>query len=661
MVSKSQAKERIKKLREVINHHRYQYHVLDRQEISEDALDSLKKELFDLEQEYPDLITPDSPTQRVGGKSLESFTKVPHPKRMNSLNDAFSEEDVTKWIERLGNIGIKNIPEFYCDLKMDGLAVELKYLEGVFVQGSTRGDGMVGEDITQNLKTIEAIPLRLEDKPPKEVYIRGEVFLSKKEFERINKEQKMKEGKIYANPRNIAAGSLRQLDPKITADRKLNFYAYDIVGGEFKTKKEEFEVLKKWGVRPNPYGQIVKTKKEIDEFRSKWEKERGKLDYEIDGIVVSINDNRLFDNAGVVGKAPRGGVAYKFPPKEAETVVEDIIVQVGRTGTLTPIASLRPVNIGGVNVSRATLHNLDEIKRLRVMIGDTVIVGRAGDVIPDVKKVLTELRTGKEKGFKMPKNCPVCGQPVEQVPGQVAFKCVNTDCPAIKREQIYHFISRRAFDMVGIGPKLIDRLMDAGLIQDAADLYYLSKEDLLNLERFAEVSAAKATKSIQSRKSVSLSRYIYALGISNVGEETALVLAKRLRTLDKIREASLEDLQNIEDIGPIVAESIFSWFQKPYHKKILQKLEKAGVKPQTEKGAGDKLAGKTFVLTGTLESMGRDEAKERIRNLGGDISSSVSKETDYVVAGSEPGSKYEKAEELGVKILEEKEFLMMID
>src|SRR3989338_7092919 len=371
MVSKSQAKERIKKLREVINHHRYQYHVLDRQEISEDALDSLKKELFDLEQEYPDLITPDSPTQRVGGKSLESFTKVPHPKRMNSLNDAFSEEDVTKWIERLGNIGIKNIPEFYCDLKMDGLAVELKYLEGVFVQGSTRGDGMVGEDITQNLKTIEAIPLRLEDKPPKEVYIRGEVFLSKKEFERINKEQKMKEGKIYANPRNIAAGSLRQLDPKIAADRKLNFYAYDIVGGEFKTKKKEFEVLKKWGVRPNPYGQIVKTKKEIDEFRSKWEKERGKLDYEIDGIVVSINDNRLFDNAGVVGKAPRGGVAYKFPPKEAETVVEDIIVQVGRTGTLTPIASLRPVNIGGVNVSRATLHNLDEIKRLRVMIGDT--------------------------------------------------------------------------------------------------------------------------------------------------------------------------------------------------------------------------------------------------------------------------------------------------
>ena len=665
-MNKPDVKKRVEKLRKVINHHRHLYHVLDKQEISEEALDSLKKELFDLEQQFPDLVTPDSPTQRVGGKPLEKFQKVAHKSRMYSLNDAFSEDDIKAWIKRLENVGIKNINEFYCDLKMDGLAVELKYENGVFVQGSTRGDGLVGEDITQNLKTIEAIPLHLEAKLPSkipwEVYIRGEVFLTRKEFERINKEQKNKGGKIYANPRNIAAGSLRQLDPKITASRKLNFYAYDVVGSGFETKSEEYETLRKWGIGTNPHGKIVKSAKEINELRNKWEKEREKLNYEIDGIVISINSNRIFDNAGVVGKAPRGGMAYKFSPKEAETVIEDIIVQVGRTGTLTPVAKLRPVSIGGTTVSRATLHNLDEIKRLGVKIGDTVIVGRAGDVIPDVKKVMTEMRTGKEREFKMPKKCPVCGQPVRQAQGEVAFKCTNRDCPAIRREQIYHFVSRRAFDMVGVGPKLIDQLMDSGLIQDAADLYSLTKEDLLNLERFAEVSANKTVKSIHSRKKVPLARFIYALGIDHVGEETAVVLAKRFKTLNKIKEASLEELQGIEDVGPIVAQSIFDWFQKSYHKKLLQKLDKAGVKAESEKGTGpNKLAGKTFVLTGTLESIGRDEAKDKIRDLGGDVSSSVSKETDYVVAGAEPGSKYERAKKLGVKILDEKEFLKMLE
>src|SRR3989344_4973175 len=661
----NEAKKRIEKLRKVVNYHRYLYHVLDKQEISEEAVDSLKKELFDLEQQFPDLVTPDSPTQRVGGKALKGFKKVTHYKRMYSLNDAFSEEDISKWLERLENMGINKIPEFYCDLKMDGLAVELKYVDGIFTQGSTRGDGLVGEDITQNLKTIEAIPLHLEASPlsklPKEVYIRGEVYLSKKEFERINKEQKKKGGKIYANPRNISAGSLRQLDPQITASRKLKFYAYDIVSSDIKTKSEEYETLKKWGVGVNPHGKVVKSQKELNSFWNKWGKEREKLDYEIDGIVVSINSNRLFDNAGIVGKAPRGGIAYKFSPKEAETIVENIIVQVGRTGVLTPIAKLRPVQIGGVTVSRATLHNLDEIKRLGVKVGDTVIVGRAGDVIPDVKKVLIEMRTGKEKGFKMPKKCPVCHESVRQAQDQVAFKCINKDCPAIRREQIYHFVSRRAFDMVGIGPKLIDQLMDSGLIQDAADLYSLTEKDLLNLDRFAEVSASKAVKSIHSRKNIPLARFIYALGIDHVGEETAVVLAKRLKTLGKIKEAGLEDLQNIEDVGPVVAKSIYEWFQKPYHKKLLQKFEKAGVKVQDEKTTGsNKLAGKTFVLTGTLESMGRDEAKDKIRDLGGDVSLSVSKETNFVVAGAEPGSKYKKAKKLDIKVVDEKEFLNML-
>lgn len=666
-MNKQEAKKRIAKLREAIDRHRYQYHVLDKQEISDEALDSLKKELFDLEEAFPDLVTPDSPTQRVGGKPLKVFSKVTHPQRMYSLNDAFSEEDISKWLERLAKVGLKGIREFYCDLKMDGLAVELKYVDGVFVQGSTRGDGLIGEDITANLRTIETIPLKFEmskyrnTEVPKELYIRGEVFLTKKEFERINKEQKKKGGKIYANPRNIAAGSLRQLDPKITANRKLNFYAYDFVGGDFKTKTDEFGALKKWGIRANPHGQAVKSEKEINQFRDKWEKEREKLDYEIDGIVVSINDNRLFLNAGIVGKAPRGGIAYKFSAKEAETLVEDIIVQVGRTGVLTPIAKLRPVQIGGVTVSRATLHNLDEIKRLGVKIGDTVIVGRAGDVIPDVKKVLPELRTGKEKDFHMPKKCPACRELVERSADQVAFRCVNRDCPAIRREQVYHFVSRRAFDMAGIGPKLIDQLMDSGLIQDAADLYSLTEKDLLNLERLAEVSAAKAVKSIQSKKSVPLSRFIYALGIDHVGEELAVVLAKRFKTLEKIKEASFDELQNIEDVGPVKAKSIYDWFQKPYHKKLLQKLERAGVKAVSEKVMGsNKLAGKSFVLTGTLESMGRDEAKDKIRDLGGDISSSVSKETDYAVAGLEPGSKYDKAKKLGIKIITEKEFLAML-
>ncbi len=661
---KQEIPKRIEKLREVINKYRYQYHVLNKSEISDEALDSLKKELFDLEQKYPEFITPDSPTQRVEGKPLDKFKKVRHETRMYSLNDAFSEEDIYDWIKRLENIGIKDIDGFYCDLKMDGLAVELIYENGMFVLGSTRGDGVTGEDVTQNLKTIEAIPLSLEDKPPKKLTVRGEVFLSKKEFERINKEQGKKGGKLYANTRNIAAGSIRQLDPNITASRKLDFYAYAIIGeiDKYPTKDQEYKALREFGIKTNPHGIVAKSTKEVIKFREKWEKEREKLDYEIDGLVVSINDKRLFERAGVVGKAPRGAVAYKFSPREAQTIVEDIIVSVGRTGTLTPIAMLRPVQIGGVTVSRATLHNIDEVKRLDVRIGDTVIVGRAGDVIPDVIKVLKELRTGKEKEFHMPKKCPVCSSPVKQIEGQVAYKCTNTDCPAIKREAIYHFVSRKALDMAGIGPKIIDQFMNAALIHDSADLFKLKKEDLLNLERFADKSAENTVNAIQSKKKVALDKFIYALGIDHVGEETAVLLAKKFHKLDNLYRASLEDLQNIHDIGPVVAESIHKWFQKPYNKKLLDKFRKAGLHVLEEKAAkgSTKLAGLTFVLTGTLQTLGREEAKDRIRDLDGDVSSSVSKNTNYVVVGAEPGSKYDEAKKLGVKIIDEKEFLKML-
>lgn len=702
-MDKTEVKKRIEKLREVINYHRYLYHVLDKQEISDEALDSLKKELFDLEQEFPQFITSDSPTQRIGGQPLKEFKKFKHPEPMLSFNDAFDENDMKDWedrFERLSRGANKN--GYYCELKIDGLAIELVYKNSVLEVGSTRGDGLIGEDVTQNLKTVEAIPLRLLD--PEEVsknlkkegldrfekeikksltetiVVRGEVFIGRKEFELINKEQEKNKQKIYANPRNLAAGSVRQLDPAITRSRKLDSYAY-----AFKTNvgqvthEEEHQILKVLGFKTNPHNKFCKDLDEVNKFRNYWEEYRDKLDYEIDGVVVAINDNKTFNKIGVVGKSPRGAIAYKFAPKEAQTIVEDIIVQVGRTGTLTPVAVLRPVNVGGVTISRATLHNLDEIKRLGIKIGDTVIVGRAGDVIPDVRQVLKELRTGKEKEFHMPKRCPICDSLVEgpaqrarlaPTKGrQVAFKCINKNCPAIKREAIYHFVSRKAFDIDGIGPQIIDQLMDVGLIRDAADLFTLKKADLLNLERFAEKSAENVINSIQSKKKVALDKFIYSLGIEHVGEETSFVIARQLQTKLKITDLinfskyiSLEYLQSISDVGPIVAKSILDWFKRPYNLKLLKKFEEVGVEVFTEKitKESSRLVGQIFVVTGSLESMTREDAQDKIRRLGGDVSSSVSKETDYVVVGSEPGSKYDKAKKLGIKILTESDFLKII-
>ena len=678
-MNKSEAEKRIEKLREVVNHHRYLYHVLDKQEISDEALDSLKKELFDLEQQFPELVTPDSPTQRVGGKPIKEFAKVRHPKPMLSFNDAFDKKDMKEWEARFEKIspGVKK-RGYYCELKIDGLAIELTYRKGFLEIGSTRGDGLIGENVTQNLKTVNAIPLKLgirdsRLKIPAQLIVRGEVFITKKDFERINKEQEKAGLKVYANPRNLAAGSVRQLDSKITASRNMDSFAYSLITdlGQ-KTHREEHQILKSLGFKTNPYNKFAEDLDEVQRFRDYWEKNRDKLNYEIDGVVVILNDERSFQRTGVVGKAPRGAIAYKFSPKESETVVEDIIVQVGRTGILTPVAKLKPVSIGGTTVSRATLHNLDEIRRLGVKIGDTVIVGRAGDVIPDVKKVLKELRIGKEKEFHMPKKCPVCGQPVRQAQGEVAYKCVNKFCPAIRREALYHFISKKALDIDGIGPKIIDQLMDTALIHDAADLFTLKKEDLLNLERFAEKSAENALNAIKDKKQVPLDKFVYSLGINHVGEETAFVLAKKFsskggpasgwKKLENIGKATLEELTSVPNIGPIVAQSIFDWFQRSYNKNLLKKFEKAGIEILIERvsAKSEKLAGKTFVLTGTLETLGRDEAKDRIRKLGGDVSSSVSKETDHVVVGAEPGSKYEKAKRLKINILTEKEFIAML-
>ena len=662
-MEKHQAQQRINKLREVINHHRYLYHVLDKQEISDSALDSLKKELFDLEQVFPELITADSPTQRVGGKPLKEFKKIRHDQRMLSFNDAFSREDMEDWQERFLKLlpeKEKNKIDYYAELKIDGLAIELIYRDGVFQTGSTRGDGNVGEDITQNLKTVEAIPLTIDDK--REIIVRGEVFITKKEFERINREQKAKGLAVYANPRNIAAGSVRQLDPKITSGRKLDSFAYELLTdlGQV-THEDKHKILKELGFKTNKHNKYCKNLEEVLHFRQHWIKEREKLDYEIDGVVVLVNNNGIFEKLGIVGKAPRAGIAFKFPQSQSTTKVLGITVQVGRTGAMTPVAVLEPVQVTGITITRATLHNEDEIKRLGLKIGDTVIVGRAGDVIPDIIKVLPELRTGKEKNFKMPTVCPSCGTKLEKTETEVLLRCPNPKCFAKHRRNFYHFASRIAFNFDGLGPKIIDRLLDEGLVNDPADLFDLKEKDVLGLERFAEKSAENLIKSIQDRREIPLAKFIYSLGIRNVGEETAIDLAKHFQNIKKIKEAKLEDFEKILDIGPVVAKSIFEWFCEKDNLNFLERLEKkVKITNPNPKPGSNKLKGKTFVLTGTLEKMSRDEARAEIRELGGDVSESVSSKTDYVVVGLEPGSKAEKAKNLGVKILDEAEFLKLI-
>lgn len=696
-----EAKERIEKLKKEINYHRYLYHVLDKPGVSDAIFDSLKNELEELEYKFPDLITPDSPSQRVGGEPLKEFKKVHHTTPMVSFNDAFSEQEMYEWEKRYTDFldnNLENIKDkYYCELKIDGLAIELEYKNSTFNLGSTRGDGKIGEDVTQNLKTISAIPLRLLDKEliiknlkesglleisqkikndfPEKIVVRGEVFLNKKDFEKLNKEQEKSGAKFYANPRNVAAGSIRQLDPKITAKRKLDFFAYSLITDFGQTTHEqEHIILKSLGFVINEHNKPTKDLDEIFTFHQKINKMRENLPYEIDGIVVILNSENDFKKAGIVGKAPRAAIAYKFSAREATTKILDIQIQVGRTGALTPVAIMEPVGIGGITVSRATLHNYDEIQRLDVKIGDTVAVSRAGDVIPQVNEVFKNLRTGKEKEFKMPNQCPICESPTKKDEDGVIYRCTNKNCFARFRENLYHFVSKPALDIKGVGPKIIDRLLDENLIHDAADLFVLKEGDLAILERFGEKSASNIIKSIANKKPVELHRFIYALGIIHVGEETAILLAQKINNnrspitkpteiLKIIETLSIEELQEIPDVGPKVAESIYHWFQEKRNRDFIEELENNGVVIKTEGKVAkqQKLLGSTFVLTGGLETMSRDEAKEKIRDLGGKISSDVSKETDYVIAGSDPGSKYERAKQLGVKIIDEQGFKKMLD
>jgi len=676
-MKKEEAKKRIEKLKKLINYHRYLYHVLNRQEISDAALDSLKHELYKLEQQFPEFITLDSPTQRVAGKPLEGFKKVEHKFPMLSIEDVFSEEEIRDWEDYLKRLTPSQKFDYFAELKIDGFAISLVYKNGIFKVGSTRGTGTVGEDVTQNLKTIESIPLKLEihgQLPSKEIEeklkklikkgeieVRGEVYMDIKDFERLNKQLEKRGEKTFANPRNLAAGSIRQLDPKLAASRPLKFLAYDVVTdlGQIK-HSEEHQILLVLGFKTDK-GKECKNLDEVIDFWKEISKKREKFPFQIDGIVINVNDNSIFQKLGVVGKSPRGIRAFKFSPKQATTIIEDIKLQVGRTGAITPVAHLKPVEVGGVTISRATLHNEDEIKRLGVKIGDTVIVGRAGDVIPDVIQVLPELRTGREREFKMSKNCPICGTKLIKPEGEAIWRCPNPKCPAREREYFYHFASRGAFDIVGLGPKIIDRLLDEGLISDPADLFLLKEGDISQLERFAEKSAENLILAIQSKKKITLAKFIYALGIRNVGEETAQDLAEHFDSLEKLKKVSLSELQEVMDVGPVVGESIYDFFQKKRNLKFIEKLKKVRVEIIIEeKPKYQPLKGKIFVLTGALETMTREEAKEKIRILGGEISESVSKKTDFVVIGKEPGLKFEKAKNLGIKTINEKEFLELI-
>lgn len=686
-MDKKEAKKRIKKLKKTIKKHRYNYHVLDKEEISEEALDSLKKELFDLESNFPDLITDDSPTQRVGGQPLDKFKKHPHFSPMLSLQDGFNEEDLREWKKRMERHIKEKVDGFFCEYKVDGLALELVYEEGLLKTASTRGDGRIGEDVTKNVKTIEAIPLKLR-KPEdfskdqkkitdhsgwmekgKDLVIRGEVFISRKEFKKIN-ERREKEGENpYANPRNLAAGSIRQLDPKVVADRNLDFFAYELTADlkqeeeitpfGAKTHATEHKMVKALGFKTTGE-KTCSTLKEVFKFREKAIKIRKNLDYEIDGIAVFVNNNRLFNRLGVTGKAPRGSLAYKFPLKKSTTQIKDIKIQIGRTGNATPVAVLEPVDIGGVTVTRASLHNEDEIRRLGVKIGDTVVVGRAGDVIPYVVRVLKEMRDGEEEEFIFPDRCPICGSKLVQPEGEVAKKCPSDDCMAKKREYLKYFVSKNAFDIDGLGGKVLEQLMEEGLVSDPADLFLLEKGDLLPLERFAQKSADNLIESIKESKEISLDRFIYSLGINQVGERTAYDLARKFENLKNLKEASKEELLGVKDIGPVVAKEIKEWFNKKENKDLIEKLKKAGVVIKEKKGEKKSdLEGKTFVFTGSLDSFSRSEAKEKVLSLGGRPTSSVSKKTDFLVVGDNPGSKLDKAKKEGVKILNEKEFKEM--
>lgn len=729
-MASNEIKDRIKKLAKEINKRRYEYHVLDKPDVTDEVYDSLMEELRGLEEKYPDLKLSDSPTQRIGGKPLEKFQKVKHAVRQWSFDDIFNFEELVKWEEKakrlIEKIKLQPHPvplrrdhpllskerdimkelEYVCEVKIDGLKIILTYENGIFARAATRGDGVIGEDVTENIKTIHSVPLKLNY--PVDCVVVGECWMSKSELERINSARKKKGEALFANSRNAAAGSIRQLDPKIAASRKLDSFIYDIDYIKVKSQKskvknagqnlkveeikipatqlEELSLLKALGFKVNLQHKLCRNIEDIQSFYEEWAKKKDKENYGIDGVVIKINSRAIQEALGYTGKSPRWGVAYKFPAEKVTTVVEDIKVQVGRTGALTPLAHLRPVRVAGSTVSRATLHNEDEIKRLDIRIGDTVVVRKAGDVIPEVVEVIKGVRTGKEKIFRMPSKCPICGGKVartltcpsgtlsrKQEKGDLsaATYCLNPKCFAVEKEKIIHFVSKKGFNIEGMGEKIVEQLMNEGLISNAAEIFELEKGDLEPLERFAEKSADNLIRAIEESKEIELSKFLFALGIRYVGEESALLVTryteqvtreeiKKLKDIIKIFPyITLEQWKNIKGIGEKSAESLAEWFSNKENIKLLEKMENLGIKmviSNKEQATSKQLSGKTFVLTGEMKNFTRDVAKDMIRKAGGDVSSSVSRKTDYVIAGENPGSKYDKAKELGVKIIGEEEF-----
>lgn len=678
MPNPSELHQRIELLRAQINDLRHRYHVLNDPEVTDVMYDGLMAELKKIEAEHPDLVTSDSPTQRVAGKPADKFSKIAHVVPQWSFNDAFSEQDLLDWEERILKMLEKSEGtrpadlSYVCELKIDGLHLVLTYEQGQLKTAATRGDGAIGEDVTQNARAIDSIPLQLSE--PVSLVAEGEVWLPASMLAKINAERAANDELLFANPRNAAAGTIRQLDSQIVADRKLVLTAYDISlvqSGKLKldTQEEELLSLKQLGFKTDSNWRVVKTIPEIMQFWREWQTKKTTQDFWIDGVVIKVNEKKYQDALGFTGKAPRWAIAFKFPAEQGTTKIKEVYVQVGRTGALTPVALMEPVKLAGTTVTHATLHNFEEIARLDVRVGDTVVVEKAGDIIPKVVRVLEKMRTGTEKPIKEPTKCPICGSEVtrrstadKKQTASVALFCVNPKCFAQELERLIHFVSKKAFNIDGLGEKIVEQLVNVGLVKNAADFFTLQIGDVESLEGFAAKSAANLIESIENAKKVTLARFIFALGIHHVGEETAVRLAEHFGTLAKIKTAQLEDLQAVPDIGPRVAESIGEYFSDQENQQLLEDLQNRGVKilPVEARSTLGSLSGQSFVLTGSLESMSRDEAKDKLRALGATISESVSKKTTYVVVGAEPGSKYDKAKQLGVKILTESDLLKIM-
>ena len=666
----SVAKE-IEKLREDVRRHEELYYVHDSPEISDVEYDQLLERLKKLEDQHPEYVTPDSPTQRVGGRPAEGFAKVVHRRPMLSLDNSYNIEELRAFDQRCRRLADGRAFEYVAELKIDGLSMSLLYEKGILIRGLTRGDGQTGEDVTQNARTIRTVPLRIRSQAISlgdDLEVRGEVFYPRQVFERINAEREEQDEPRFANARNAASGTIRQLDSRIVATRRLDMFAYDLLTIDrkpFPSHWEALDWLEKAGFRVNPHRFLGASIEEVIDFANRMEAQRDDLNYEIDGLVVKVNSTALQEEFGTTHKAPRWAIAYKYPARQATTKVLDIVVQVGRTGALTPVANLEPVQLAGTTVARATLHNADEVKRLGIRIGDWVLIEKSGDIIPKVLKVIASKRSGDEKPFRMPRKCPVCGGAISRPEGEVVARCVAADCQAQLMGRLLHFASRRAMRIEGLGESLVDQLVAQRLVKDAGDLYQLTLDDVAGLERMAKKSASNLLSQIEASKDRDLSNLIYALGMRHVGERTAGILARHFRSLEKMSQASVEELDDIPEIGLTVAQSVRDWFDDAGNRALCDRLAAAGVRTtagqQASVEADERFAAKQFVLTGTLESFTRDEARAQIESRGGRVTSSVSKKTDYVIAGSEAGSKLDKAIELGVTVLDEAGLKKMLE